>query len=146
MMQGILDLARVFGFLFLTGIPAVFVAALVSVVALNRAKKRAARIAQEAGVDFTPKPAPGPSVLEIEGAIYCIGIVVVGAIIVIAAVLGVSLPLEWSEDMENIVGTAVSGFLVVLLWAIVIWSPYFYKADRRRIEQDLEEALSRKDL
>ena len=146
MMQGILDLARIFGLLFLTGIPAVVVAALVSGLALNRAKKKAIRIAQEAGVDFTPKPVPGPSVPEIEGAIYCVGIIVVGAIIVVAAVLGVSLPLDLSEDMENIIGTVVSGFLAVLLWGIVIWSPYFYKADRRRLEQDLEEAMSRKDL
>ncbi len=145
-MQGILDLARVFAYLFLTGLPVSVGVAVVYGFALDRQRKKAVRRAKEAGVDFTPKPVPGPSVPEIEGAIYCVGIIVVGAIIVVAAVLGVSLPLDLSEDMENIIGTVVSGFLAVLLWAVVIWSPYFYKADRRRLEQDLEEAMSRKAL
>ena len=146
MMQGILDLARIFAFLFLTGLPVSVGVAVVFGFALDRHKKRTVRMAKEAGVDFTPKPSPGPSVTEIQGTVYCIGFIVVGAIIVIALVLGISLPIELSEDMENIIGTVFAGIFGIGLWAIVIWSPYFYITERRALEREFEEAMSTKGL
>lgn len=145
MMQGILDLARFFALLFLTGLPVSVGVVVVAAFAVDRARKGAVRMAKEAGVDLVLKPDPGPSVTEIQGTVYCIGFIVVGAIIVVAAVLGISLPIEVSEDVENIIGTAFSGIFGVLLWALALWSPYYYIAERRRLKHDLEEAMSRKE-
>jgi hypothetical protein len=146
MMQGILDLARIFAWLFFIGLPAVVVVTVVVSFAVDRARKRAVKLAQEAGAELSFKPDSGPSASEIEGIIYCIGFVVVGAVIVVAGVLGITLPTGLSEDMENILGTVFSGIFAVLLWAPILWSPYYYVTEKRRIKRKLEEALSNKGL
>lgn len=64
----------------------------------------------------------------------------------VAIVLGISLPLDVSEDLETIIGTSVFGIFDVLLWALVIWSPFYYRAERRRLHRTLEEALSKKGV
>jgi len=144
-MQTIVDLARVFGLLFFIGLPLLFCLSLIIASVLDGAKKRAIKKAEEAGVELTLKPDPGPSAFAIEGIIYCIGFIVIGIIIVVAMVLGISLPLDLTEDLENIIGTTVFGVFDILIWTVVIWSPYYYRSERRRLQRTLEEALIKEE-
>ena len=145
-MQGILDVGRVFAWLFLIALPLAIVIAIVLSFAVDWARKKAVKLAQEQGAELSFKPDPGPSIAEIEGIFYCIGIIIVGAIIVVAAVLGISLPIEVSEDVQNLIATIVAGVFDVMLWAIIIWSPYYYISEKRRIKRKLDEALSNTEL
>lgn len=145
-MQTILDLARVLGLLFFIGLFVMFVAGLIIAFAVDGARKRTIKMAEEAGVEITLKPDRGPPVYAIEGIIYCIGFIIIGVISVVAIVLGVSFPLDLSEDLETIIGTSVFGIFDVLIWAITIWSPFYYRAERRRLQRTLEETLSKKGV
>jgi hypothetical protein len=144
MMQAIVELAKVFGLLFFIAIPVAVCVAFISGFALNGAKKRAIKTAEEAGVEFTPKPVPGPQVWEIEGIIYCIGFIVIGIISVVVVALGISLPLDVSEDTLTIITAVVFGAFAVLFWSLIIFSPLLYRSDLRRLQHSLEEALSKK--
>ncbi len=146
MMQTIIDIARVFGLLFIIGLPVLIVVGAIIAKAVDRAKKRTMKIAEEASVEVTLKPDRGPSVSEIEGIVYCIGFIVIGVIVVVAGVLGISLPLDLSEDMENIIGTTAFGIFDVLIWSVVIWSPFYYRNEKRRLQRAIEDALSKKGL
>jgi quinol-cytochrome oxidoreductase complex cytochrome b subunit len=146
MIQTITDFGRFFGLLFLTGIPVSVAICVVLAFALDRAKKRAVRTAEEAGVEFTPPPERGPSVSEIQGTIYCIGFIIVAIIFVVATVLGISLPIELSDEVKTIVVTVVVGIFGIFLWALIVWIPFYYRAQRRRVQRELEEALSHKGL
>lgn len=145
-MQTIIDIARVFGLLFIIGLPVLIVVGAIIAKAVDRAKKRTMKIAEEASVEVTLKPDRGPSVSEIEGIVYCIGFIVIGVIVVVAGVLGISLPLDLSEDMENIIGTTAFGIFDVLIWSVVIWSPFYYRNEKRRLQRAIEDALSKKGL
>jgi hypothetical protein len=145
MMQTIVDLARVLVGLFFIGLPVMFCLAVTMSFAVDKARKRTIKMAEEAGVEITLKPDSGPPTTSIEGIIYCIGFIVIGIIIVIAAVLGISFPLDLSEDLENIIGTTVTGVFDVLIWTVIIWSPFYYRTEQRRLQQKLDEALRKKD-
>ncbi|TFG31708.1 hypothetical protein EU528_05460 [Candidatus Thorarchaeota archaeon] len=145
MMQAILDLARVLGLLFFIGIFVMFIVGLTIAFAVDGARKRTIKKAEEEGVEITLKPDRGPPVYEIEGIIYCIGFIVIGVISLVAIVLGISLPLDLSEDLENIIGTTVFGVFDILIWAVTIWSLFYYRAERQRLQRTLEETLSKKE-
>jgi hypothetical protein len=142
MMQTVMDLRTWIQILVLTGLAAWFIADLVAVAAVNRAKQETIRMAEEAGVEISPNSARGSPVFATMGRVYC----TIFIIVAIVGVLYISFRSLLSEDLATIFDISVGGIFSVLLWGEVICRPFYYRAERRRLQCALEDALSKKGV
>lgn len=103
----------------------------------TRSRNKTKEKAEAAGVVLALDSSKGIDVYGIEGCGYCIGLIV----ILVLGALGITLPLEISQDMEDLVVLVVITIFGAMCWAVTLWSPFYLRNERRRFRLLLENAM-----
>ena len=103
----------------------------------SRDKKRIEKEAAAAGVTLNIESSSGVDVQEIEACGYCIGFI----IIIVAAVMGVSLPTILPEAAEDILMATLVIIFGALFWALALWSVPYVRSYRLGFRKKLQQAI-----
>ncbi|NHJ14815.1 MAG: hypothetical protein EAX95_14135 [Candidatus Thorarchaeota archaeon] len=107
----------------------------------SRARKRVIAEAEAAGVTLEIETSTDIDAYGIEACGYCIGFIVIAA----AGVLGISLPTLIPEGAEDLIVIVIITIFGAALWGLVVWSVPYYRGEKRRFQNLLDEALAGSD-
>lgn len=122
---------------FISGLLAMIIASMVVGWLWTRSRNKTNEEAEAAGVTLAFDSSRTIDVYGIEGCGYCIGLI----IILVLLALGVTLPLEISENMENLIVLVIITVFGAASWAVTLWAPLYLRNERRRFRLLLEKAM-----
>ncbi|MDO8056558.1 MAG: hypothetical protein Q6361_06830 [Candidatus Hermodarchaeota archaeon] len=84
----------------------------------------------------------GWSATDIEGAIWCIGLLIVAILVPILTFFGITLPVTLPDEMKDLIATTFAVAIGALFWAGGIIGLIVSIFDFRKRHRQLKEALA----